>query len=71
MISDRDVWTAALLMVKRYKADAMLEAAARADKLLGEGDMAGCEAWHRILNAIERVQAGLFFSSARNLSSGR
>ena len=44
-------------MVKRYGADAMLEAAERADQLLDEGDMAGAETWHRILNAIERLQA--------------
>jgi hypothetical protein len=30
MISDRDVWAAAVLMVKRYGDDAMLEAAERA-----------------------------------------
>jgi len=30
MIDDRDVWQAALLIVKRYGADAMFEAAARA-----------------------------------------
>ena len=29
----------------------------RADQLLDEGDMAGAETWHRILNAIERLQA--------------
>jgi Family of unknown function (DUF6961) len=57
MISDRDVWAAALLMVKRYKADAMLEAAARADRLLEEGDPLGAATWHRILDAIERLQA--------------
>jgi hypothetical protein len=57
MISDRDVWAAALLMVKRYGDDAMLEAASRADELLENDDMAGCEVWHRILNAIERLQA--------------
>ena len=34
----------------------MLEAAERADQLLDEGDMAGAETWHRILNAIERLQ---------------
>jgi hypothetical protein len=56
VISDCDVWAAALLMVKRYKEDAMLEASARADQLLDEGDMAGAETWHRILNAIERLQ---------------
>jgi hypothetical protein len=35
----------------------MLEAAERADQLLDEGDTAGAETWHRILNAIERLQA--------------
>ena len=34
----------------------MLEAAERADYMLEEGDMAGAETWHRILNAIERLQ---------------
>jgi hypothetical protein len=57
MISDRDVWQAALLMVRRYKEDAMLEASMRADQMLDEGDMAAAETWHRILNALERLQA--------------
>jgi hypothetical protein len=35
----------------------MPEAAERADQLLDEGDMAGAETWHRILNATERLQA--------------
>ena len=52
-----DVWQAALLMVRRYKEDAMLEASMRADQMLDEGDMAAAETWHRILNAIERLQA--------------
>jgi hypothetical protein len=56
MIDDRDVWQAALLMVKRYGDDAMIEAAERADQLLDEGDLAGAETWHRILSAIERLQ---------------
>jgi hypothetical protein len=57
MIPDLDIWRASLLMVKRYGDDALLEAAERADQLLDEGDMAGAETWHRILNAIERLQA--------------
>ena len=57
MLPESDIWAAALAMVKRYGAHAMLEAAARADKLRDEGDMAGAETWHRILNAIERLQA--------------
>ena len=32
-------------------------APACADELLDAGDMAGAEVWHRILNAIERLQA--------------
>jgi hypothetical protein len=35
----------------------MIEAAERADQLLDEGDMAGAETWHRILNAIEWLRA--------------
>jgi hypothetical protein len=42
MISDVDIWRAALLMAKRYGDDAMIEATARADQLMEEGDMAGC-----------------------------
>jgi triphosphoribosyl-dephospho-CoA synthetase len=43
VVDDRDVWEAALLIVKRYGDDAMLEAAERADQLLDEGDMAVAE----------------------------
>ena len=56
VIPDADIWRAALLMLKRYKDDAMIETAKRADQL-DEGDLAGAETWHRILNAIERLQA--------------
>jgi hypothetical protein len=44
-------------MVKRYAAHAMLEAAARADQLLEDGDWHAAATWHRILDAIERLQA--------------
>jgi hypothetical protein len=45
VVDDRDVWEAALLIVKRYGDDAMLEAAERADQLLDEGDRVslGCQ----------------------------
>ena len=39
MIPDRDVWRAALLIVKRYGGDAMPEAAERAELLLEDGDV--------------------------------
>jgi hypothetical protein len=57
MIPGRYIWAAAMAIVKRYGDDAMLEAAARADKLLEDGDSLGAETWHRILDAIERLQA--------------
>jgi triphosphoribosyl-dephospho-CoA synthetase len=57
LLSDHESSAAARLIVKRYGDDAMHEAAERADQLLAEGDMAGAETWHRILNAIERLQA--------------
>jgi hypothetical protein len=41
----------------RPRIDPILPCATRADQLLDEGDMAGAETWHRILNAIERLQA--------------
>ena len=44
-------------IVKRYGDYARLEASMRADQLLDEGAMACAETWHRILNAIERLQA--------------
>jgi hypothetical protein len=56
LISETDIWRG-LAMVKRYGDDAMLEASQRADQMLDEGDMAAAETWHRILNAIERLQA--------------
>lgn len=44
-------------MVKRYGADAMLEAAARADQLQEDGDWLGAVTWHRLLDCIERIRA--------------
>ena len=57
MISEADISRSALIMVKRYKSDAVQEAAMRADHLLEDGDWRAAITWHRILNAIERLQA--------------
>jgi hypothetical protein len=59
VIPDRDVWAAAVLIVKRYGDDAMLEAAERADQLLDEGDMAGAETWRRNPSWKQRLQCSL------------
>ena len=57
MITEADIWRSALTMVKRYKDDAMQEAAMRADHLLEDGDWQAAITWHRILDAIDRLQA--------------
>ena len=44
-------------MVKRYKSAAMQEAAMRADHLLEDCDWRAAITWHRIVGAIERLQA--------------
>jgi len=46
-----------MAMVKSFSEDALLEAAARADQLQEDGDWPGALTWHRILDAIERLQA--------------
>ena len=57
MLSETDVWRAAMAMVKRYGVVAILEASARANQLAEADDPVGAATWHRILNAIERLQA--------------
>jgi hypothetical protein len=56
MISDRDIYAAANLMLKRYGEDAAIEAAKRADELMAAGDMDGRRKWLRIMKAIEELQ---------------
>jgi hypothetical protein len=57
MISGREIWQCAQIMVKRYGDDAANQAAARANKLGGEGDNEGCAVWVRIVRAIRQLQA--------------
>lgn len=57
MLSDRDIWTSANLMIKRYREDAAAEAAKRAEELSSEGDVDGQQAWLRIAKAIAWLQA--------------
>jgi hypothetical protein len=55
MISDRDVFAAAKLMIKRHGEEAAAEAAKRADALLEEGDAVGSTVWGKIAKAIEEL----------------
>ena len=56
VISDLDIWRAAQLLIKRYGADAPVQAAQRADELLNEGNLDGVAAWKRILHAVGELQ---------------
>ena len=55
MLPIRDLWQAATLIVKRYGADAGVQAATRADQLAAEGDVDGGATWHAIVRAIEEL----------------
>jgi len=52
-----DIWKMALLMLRRYGADAALASAARADRSLDAGDREGWVIWYRIVYVIERLLA--------------
>jgi hypothetical protein len=55
MISDRDIFAAAKLMIQRYGEDAALEAAKRGDELLEEGNALGSAVWGEGAKAIEEM----------------
>jgi len=57
MIPDIDIHRAAWLMIRRYGADAVIQAAMRGDDLLAKGDLDGLLVWMAIIRAIERLQA--------------
>ena len=57
MIPDRDIWRAANLLIREYKADAELVAARRADEMLERGDHEGRIVWLRINRAVVKLQA--------------
>lgn len=57
MIPDVDIWRTAKLMIDKHGDDALIQAAMRADEMLAAGDMDGRATWHRIIRAIEELQA--------------
>lgn len=56
MISDRDIYTAANIMIKRYGDDAATQAAMRADEFGADNNIDGQLHWLRILKAIQTLQ---------------
>ena len=57
MIPDRDIWRAANLLIREYKAEAEVVAARRADEMLERGDRDGQLVWFRIKRAIVELHA--------------
>src|SRR5271163_4124028 len=55
MITDRDIWATASMLVDQHGADAPIHAAMRADALLERGDVGGQAVWKRILHAVEEL----------------
>jgi hypothetical protein len=57
MITDLDIWRGANLLIRKHGANAELEAAKRAEVMLGRSDDDGRLMWMRIRRAIETLQA--------------
>jgi hypothetical protein len=55
MISDRDIYRSAQVLVNRYGEDAGVEAAERLDAMLEAGDPDGAAVWKRILRAVDEL----------------
>ena len=56
MISDRDIYAAANLFIKRYGDTAAIEAAMRANEFGAKNEIDGQRAWIRIVEAIRQLQ---------------
>ena len=56
MITDREIWQTAGLMIKRHGHEAAIQAAMRADEMLEAGDVVGAATWKAIMRAIDQLQ---------------
>ena len=56
MISDLDIYRAAMLLVDQHGEGAPVWAAERADELFQDGDIEGATIWRMIVTAIEELQ---------------
>jgi hypothetical protein len=54
-MDERDIWLTAGAMMKRFRDDAVVEAAIRADKLNAKGDLDGARVWKRVIAAINQL----------------
>jgi hypothetical protein len=51
-----DIWRATHQMIEMHGIDAGWRAALRADHLLDQGDIKGCNVWKQIVAAINEIQ---------------
>lgn len=51
MVTERDIWATAKMLVDQHGADALIHAAMRADEMLDRGDIDGQAVWIRIMRA--------------------
>ena len=56
MITEKDIWRTAQLLVKQHGEDPPIHAAMKADEMLEKGDVEGALNWRRILTAVEELQ---------------
>src|SRR5262245_7656090 len=57
MVEDREIWRAAVAMIRRYGGFARLEAATRTISMYADGDRPAVLAWQRVVAAIDKLQA--------------
>jgi len=57
LISDRDIYRTANVMIREFGSEAHLQATMRADEFLEKGDMDGQRTWLRIIKAIEELRS--------------
>ena len=57
MISDRDIYRTANLLLQKYGRKAQVHAAMRVDEYQNNGDLDGQRTWLRIIRAIEDLRA--------------
>ena len=56
LISDKDIYRSANLLIDQHGDDSSFEASTKADAFLESGDLDGQRVWLRILKAIKDIQ---------------
>lgn len=57
MISDRDIYQTAHLLIRKHGERAHIHAAKRVDEFHDRGDLDGARTWLRIINAIDDLRS--------------